>query len=453
MALKADKWYNVLVESMSPAWQNVMIGTKKRRDTLREVLNAVYQNMKETGKDLCPPQKYIFRFCEFTPFEDIRVVIVGQDPYPSEHACGLCFSSEEKTLPASFRHIAGALKKSKLIPSDHDQADLRSWAAQGILLINTAFSTLMSEIKSHTTTWKPYTELIIRGLARDLDRRPTLATTVWLLWGKEAQKYKQSIEDEAVTGRTLILEWGHPSPGYPLNNTDDPKSFVNCDHFKRVREITQEDCETPLSWNTFSSTIECFTDGSANPNQACPESKGGYAIRFVTGPIRGKTYAGRLGTNEYKGETLFPTNNRAEGTAILRAIEIALTLPDCWNTLHIKTDSEFMINCITKFLPKWEVAGTIDAMKNPDINHKLLASMKILHKRKKGIIFTHIPAHTTAPDRSEKTYASWFWNNLVDVVSKHVRDNFEPATEVGSFTFMKDYMADDDAIPQYPRKL
>lgn len=153
-----------------------------------------------------PVASAIFKAFELVHPASVRVVILGQDPYPKpQDAMGLAFSSRAATLPASLRNIYKELASDLGVPAP-GSGDLSHWARQGVLLANTAL-TVGSDGKSHFAYWSEFTQNWITSLAAD-------HPMVWVLWGKHAQSWKTSIiESGAQSGHEhTIIESAHPSP-------------------------------------------------------------------------------------------------------------------------------------------------------------------------------------------------------------------------------------------------
>lgn len=153
-----------------------------------------------------PLSSLIFRAFEMVSPADVRVVILGQDPYPNKvDAMGLAFSSLAPKPPASLRNIYKELASDLGVPPPCS-GDLSHWATQGVLLANTAL-TVGLDGKSHFAYWSEFTRAWIESLAA---HHPL----IWILWGKHAQSWKPSIIDNSATKNIahVIIESPHPSP-------------------------------------------------------------------------------------------------------------------------------------------------------------------------------------------------------------------------------------------------
>lgn len=159
---------------------------------------------KEYASSKCfPPQKQIFRAIELTPFGNVKVVILGQDPYHNDlQANGLCFSvSEQVSAPPSLKNIFTELKDDLGI--ERNKKELDDWAQQGVLLLNATLTVKAHSPNSHKDLgWEKFTDFIIKEIS---DQKENV---VFVLWGAFAQK-KASLIDEA---KHLVIKSAHPSP-------------------------------------------------------------------------------------------------------------------------------------------------------------------------------------------------------------------------------------------------
>lgn len=203
---------------MDSKWKQIL---KKERE------QAYYTNIEEfidreyTEFTTYPPKDLIFNALELTPFDSVKVVIVGQDPYfnPGE-AHGLAFSVTKGTkVPPSLRNIFKELHEDLGIESG--SGDLTSWAKEGVLLLNRVLTVRKGEPNSHRDIgWMKLTELLIKRISE----RET--PVVFLLWGSEARKLKRIIDK-----RHLVLEAPHPSP------LSAYRGFLGCKHFSKCNEF------------------------------------------------------------------------------------------------------------------------------------------------------------------------------------------------------------------------
>lgn len=195
---------------------------------LTEFVRSEYQH-----KQVFPPARDIFRAFNLCPLEDVRVVIIGQDPYHGpRQANGLCFAVHEGvSLPPSLKNIFQEIKQDigvDPIPS----GDLSRWARQGVLLLNSVLTVLAHTPASHKNKgWEQFTDAVIGAL------NAQRTGVVYLLWGKYAQTKGEFIDRE----RNLVLESGHPSP-YSAS------LFFGHHHFSQANAYLLMQGEEPIDW-------------------------------------------------------------------------------------------------------------------------------------------------------------------------------------------------------------
>jgi uracil-DNA glycosylase len=183
-----------------------------------------------------PPGKQIFAAFDLCPPDQVRVVIVGQDPYHGEgQANGLCFSVSPGTrLPPSLKNIFKELKTDLGCEMMH-HGDLSAWAKQGVLLLNTSLTVRAASPASHSNKgWEQFTDNAIRYLS--MNKRGI----VFLLWGNHARLKEKLID----SGKHFILTAAHPSPLSAYNG------FFGCRHFSRANKILIDQGRKPIHWCT-----------------------------------------------------------------------------------------------------------------------------------------------------------------------------------------------------------
>ncbi len=197
---------------------------------------AVFLNQEaQQGKNILPPADMRFNALKATALNQIKVVILGQDPYPTQgHAHGLSFSvlPTVKPLPRSLNNIYKELKSDVGIDNKHT-GYLQPWAEQGVLLLNTVLSVEEGNANSHQKRgWERFTDEIIKAVnAQD-------NPVVFILWGAPAQK-KAALIDET---KHLIIKSAHPSPLSAKNGFFDSKPF------SRSNAFLVEQGRTPINW-------------------------------------------------------------------------------------------------------------------------------------------------------------------------------------------------------------
>ena len=198
-----------------------------------QALAAFLKKEKAAGKTIYPPGSLIFNAFNTTPFPEVKVVIIGQDPYhnPGE-AMGLCFSVPKGVrVPPSLKNIYKELE-SDVGASIPNHGDLTSWAQQGVFLLNAMLTVERNRPGSHQKIgWQDFTDAVIRKLS---DGREHL---VFMLWGGFARKKKELIDGS----KHLILEAAHPSP---LAGG----AFFGSQHFSKANAYLQEHGMGKVEW-------------------------------------------------------------------------------------------------------------------------------------------------------------------------------------------------------------
>jgi uracil-DNA glycosylase len=197
-------------------------------------LRAFLKKEKDARKVIYPRGSEFFAALNQTPFDKVKVVILGQDPYHGvNQAHGLCFSVRPGVAPPpSLVNIYKELKSDLGIePPDH--GDLTHWADQGVLLLNATLSVEAGKAGSHQGKgWEEFTDAVINVLNRER------AGLVFVLWGSYAQKKGAFIDGE----KHLVLKGPHPSP------LSAHRGFFGCKHFSKINEYLRSHGERPIDW-------------------------------------------------------------------------------------------------------------------------------------------------------------------------------------------------------------
>ncbi|MCH8332073.1 MAG: uracil-DNA glycosylase [Bacteroidetes bacterium] len=198
-------------------------------------LKEFLKKEKASGVTIYPPGKQIFNAFNLTPFYNVKVVIIGQDPYHgSGQAHGLCFS-----VPDNVKSPPSLVNIFKEIHSDlgvevPETGNLEPWAKQGVLLLNAILTVQGGNPASHHDRgWENFTDNVIRQLSSKKEG------LVFLLWGRYAQE-KEAIID---TNKHHVLKATHPSP------FSADKGFFGCKHFSKTNEILKENGADPINWD------------------------------------------------------------------------------------------------------------------------------------------------------------------------------------------------------------
>ena len=197
----------------------------------------LYRFVKEeySTKVVYPPADDIFNALHLTPLKDVKVLILGQDPYHNEHqAHGLSFSvlPDQKDIPPSLQNIYKELQEDLgcYIPNN---GYLKKWADQGVLMLNTVLTVRAHEPNSHQGRgWENFTDAIIQAVNQNDE------PVVYMLWGRPAQSKIPMLTNP----KHLILKAPHPSP------LSAYRGFFGCRHFSRCNEFLSQNGLKPIDW-------------------------------------------------------------------------------------------------------------------------------------------------------------------------------------------------------------
>lgn len=202
------------------------------KDYFKKIMEFV--DAEYASKTVYPPYDDIFNAFKLTPFSDVKVVIIGQDPYHEKgQAHGLAFSTPEgRPIPRSLKNIF------KEISSEYDcpipqSGCLEKWAKQGVFLLNTVLTVEEGNANSHSDCgWQTFTDKVIESLNEHT------MPVVFLLWGKQAEKKKELITNP----NHLVLVTSHPSP------FSARRGFFGSNHFKMANEFLKENKMDEINW-------------------------------------------------------------------------------------------------------------------------------------------------------------------------------------------------------------
>ena len=198
-------------------------------------LRAFLEAERQHGKTIYPSGNAIFNALNYTDFDDVKVVIIGQDPYHGPNqAHGFCFSVQTGVkAPPSLRNIYQELNQDIGMPIP-THGNLTSWADQGVLLLNATLTVEQAKAGSHQQRgWEQFTDRVIELLS---DSQKGL---VFMLWGGYAQKKGQVIDQ----AKHLVLTATHPSP------LSAYRGFLGCGHFSKANHYLQEHGRGPIDWS------------------------------------------------------------------------------------------------------------------------------------------------------------------------------------------------------------
>lgn len=213
------------------------------KEVLKDEFNKPYfqqiplhlKTEKSQGKTIYPPGSLIFNAFNTTPFDKVKVVVLGQDPYHGPgQAHGLCFSVQYGVPPPpSLVNIFKELNDDIGV-SIPNHGNLTKWAEQGVFLLNASLSVRAGEPMSHSKIgWSEFTDTVIQKIA-DLKKN-----LVFLLWGKFAQEKRRFVDEE----RHLVLRSVHPSP------LSAHAGFFGCKHFSKTNQYLVSKGIDPIDWS------------------------------------------------------------------------------------------------------------------------------------------------------------------------------------------------------------
>ncbi len=206
----------------------------------KEGLELCENIYKQALERFSTPQKDdVFNAFKLTEFEDVKVLILGQDPYPNpEHAHGLAFSSRAEKCPASLKNIFKVINKNFDKDFVFDKWELTSWAEQGVFLLNTALTFYDEKHQNKILKlWKPFIDLVLEKLANKKE------PLVVMLWGNKA--IERALSTFENRENVLILMASHPSP---LGANKGDNAFMNCNHFKNCNEFLKGNNLNEIDW-------------------------------------------------------------------------------------------------------------------------------------------------------------------------------------------------------------
>lgn len=217
---------------IEPSWK-AALEDEFSKDYIKK-LKAFLVEEKEKGAVIFPAGRDIFKAFELTPFDEVKVVVLGQDPYHGQgQAHGLSFSVPQGiTKPPSLINIFKELHADVGVPIP-ESGNLEQWAEQGVLLLNAILTVRANTPASHRNMgWEEFTNTAIKTLS---DKRDNL---VFILWGKFAQEKEELID----TSRHLVIKSPHPSPFSADRGFFGSKPFSKTDAYLMENEIT------PIDW-------------------------------------------------------------------------------------------------------------------------------------------------------------------------------------------------------------
>ena len=218
---------------LEASWKSRLAGEFAKEYMVR--LRTFLLERKKAGAVIYPPGDKIFNALDSTPFEQVRVVILGQDPYHGPgQAHGLCFSVRLGVpTPPSLLNMFKEIEQDLGIAAP-DHGYLGHWAEQGVLLLNAVLTVERGKAGAHQGKgWESFTDHVVRLLNAEREG------LVFMLWGNYALKKGQVIDRD----RHLVLSAPHPSP------LSANRGFFGCRHFSRANQWLQEHGQSPIDWS------------------------------------------------------------------------------------------------------------------------------------------------------------------------------------------------------------
>lgn len=221
---------------LGPSWQRVL--KEELQKPYITSLEAFVERERFSGVAVFPPRELVFNAFRTTPYESVKVVLMGQDPYHGPgQAHGLCFSVPQGVPnPPSLQNIMKELTADvQITPLKH--GCLLHWAEQGVLLLNASLTVRQGEPMSHHGKgWERFTDAVIESLVARED------PLIFILWGKSAQEKCRHVLANHKQNNHTILTAPHPSP------LSAHQGFFGCRHFSKTNEILMKLGKKPIDW-------------------------------------------------------------------------------------------------------------------------------------------------------------------------------------------------------------
>lgn len=218
---------------MQLSWHDV-IGAEKKQPYFQQIMETIAQ-ARADGQIIYPPEADVFNAFRFTSFADLKVVIIGQDPYHGPNqAHGLSFSvrpgvATPPSLQNMYKELANEFPDFHIPKHGH----LERWAEQGVLLLNTVLTVVANTPNSHRGLgWETFTDQVIRAISNQAQ------PVVFLLWGSHAINKQKLIDGQ----KHLILTAPHPSP------LSAYRGFFGCGHFVKANQWLEQTGRQPIDW-------------------------------------------------------------------------------------------------------------------------------------------------------------------------------------------------------------
>lgn len=229
------KFDEQILKLMPLSWRELF---DNYQNELKDVAN-VLKDLAAQGQVICPQPCFIFKSLSLTPWFDVKVVMIGQDPYYQVEngipaATGCCFECRKgDVVRKSLENIFLVMKKT--IPGFKmpENGDLTKWAVQGVLLLNATLTTRENVPNAHEKIWQFFPMRLLQYLSKKKKN------VVYMLWGKNAKAYEKYIQKNT----NMILEASHPVAQGKSN------TFLHCNHFNEANEFLVKTGQSPIDWS------------------------------------------------------------------------------------------------------------------------------------------------------------------------------------------------------------
>jgi uracil-DNA glycosylase len=390
--LKAD-----ILSGVDPMWLPYL-----DREEFTSALAGV--DVLDGVENVTPPPSAIFEAFRYGGPDDVAAIILGEDPYiQAGQAQGLCFSVPKGTpLPPSLKNVFGCLERAgflRLGVGSGSNGDLRPWAVDRVLLLNTALTTRLGKSGAHLAEWKPFTRKFMRLFCAAREGSPVS----FLLWGGKAGAYAGL----ARAHGHAVHEWSHPSP-MADNQLAAPYRFRECPHFEAVNKALLASGSRAIAWDRHTPVV-AFTDGGCSDNGNA-KARASYAAVLVGGQFAGCVLRGEVCPYEYvlvdeeipeKGVhvtdvSVRPSNNRGELLGFVYAF-LALLRGRALGRVEIVSDSDICVKTLREWLPNRLKKGTASELKNFDLVMIAWRLLGALREQAADVVLTWTESHATGP--------------------------------------------------------
>lgn len=231
------------INSLKTDWKDLLLGVLKSDDKLEDLLNEEYEEYEKYNglAEIFPPKNQIFNAFNYFNISELKVILIGQDPYHQvKQAHGLCFSIADDSikLPPSLRNIYKELETdiNEGITIENKNGNFEYLAKQGILLLNNTLTVRESSPNSHIKIWKTFTKKLINQITINSEN------IIFMLWGNSAKNIKKYI-DKSRIDKQIYLECNHPSP-----LSANRGGWFGNKHFSKTNNILEKFGKDKIEW-------------------------------------------------------------------------------------------------------------------------------------------------------------------------------------------------------------